>query len=55
MCKKFKEVSINFAQSCLQKCIIYSNIYGKGKQEWNKACIAFSLHPRKLNTFMKTR
>jgi hypothetical protein len=29
--------------------------YGKGKQKWNSVCADFGIHPRKLNTLMKTR
>jgi hypothetical protein len=29
--------------------------FGKGKQEWEKACIISSLPPRKLNIPMKIR
>jgi len=39
----------------LEKCITRPKKFGKGKHEWNKACIASSLHPRKLNNLVKTR
>jgi hypothetical protein len=55
VCTDLKYVSINFAQANLQKCIIWLKKFGKGTQEWNKACLETSIRPRKLNTPMKTR
>ncbi len=54
---------VNFFKLCFdQVCIrIFTKVhnmaqkYGKGKQKWNRACVDFGIHPRKLNTLMKTR
>jgi hypothetical protein len=48
-----KYIFIKSAQSDLQKCITWPKKFGKGKQEWTKACIDFRIHPKKLNTFVK--
>jgi hypothetical protein len=37
--KILKYVFIKSAQVDLQKCIIWPKKFGKGKQEWNKACL----------------
>ncbi len=55
VCRKFKCVSIKFAQINFQKCITWSKKYGKGQHERNKYCIEFDSKPRKLNTPMKTK
>jgi hypothetical protein len=55
VCENLKYVSIKFAQTNLQKCITWPNKFGKGRQEWNKACIEVGLRPKKLNTLVKTR
>jgi len=55
VCKNFKFVSIKYAHLDLQKCIIWPETFGNGRQEWNKACSNFNLLPRKLNISMKTR
>jgi len=48
VCKNLKDMSITFAQSNLQKCITWPKKFGKGRHEWNQACISFNLHPRNL-------
>jgi hypothetical protein len=49
ICNNLKFVLIKFAQSDLQKCITWPKFFGKGRQEWNKACSKSNLPPRKLN------
>jgi hypothetical protein len=54
---------VNFLKLCFDQVYIRIFIkvhnmaqkYGKGKQKWNRACVDFGIHPRKLNTLMKTR
>jgi hypothetical protein len=46
---------MKYAHLDLQKCIIWPETFGNGRQEWNKACSNFNLLPRKLNILMKTR
>ncbi len=36
------------------KCTIWPKKFGKGKHEWNKACVEIRIRPRKLNILMKT-
>jgi hypothetical protein len=55
VCKNLKYVSIKSTQANLQICITWLKKSGKGRQEWNKACIEFDLKPKKLNIAMKTR
>jgi hypothetical protein len=46
---------VKFAHINLWKCVTWPKISGKGKQKWEKACVETSLHPKKLNTPVKTR
>ena len=39
MCKGMKEVSLKDAQKSLQSCITWTKKSGKGRQEWDRACI----------------
>ena len=55
MCKGMKEVSLKDAQKSLQSCITWTKKSGKGRQEWDKACIDAGLPTRKLKTPVKTR
>jgi hypothetical protein len=55
MCKGLKEVSLKDAQKSLQSCITWTKKSGKGRQEWDKACIDAGLPSRKLKTHVKTR
>ncbi len=55
MCTDLKYVSIKYVQVDLQKCMIWLKVFGKGRQEWNKACLETNIRPRKLNTHVKTR
>ncbi len=50
MCKHIKSIEVN-----LQKCITWRKKFGKGRQEWNKACFEIGIGPRKLNTLVKTK
>jgi hypothetical protein len=54
-CKDLKYVSFKSTQTYLQKCITWLKKFGKGRQEWNKACVETSIHPKKLNTPVKTK
>ena len=47
MCKGMKEVSLKNAQKSLQSCITWTKKLGKGRQEWDKACIDVRLPPMK--------
>jgi hypothetical protein len=53
--KKLKHISIKLAKSNLQKCITWPKKSIKKNQEWTKACSDSGIHPRKLNTPIKTR
>ena len=53
MCKSMKEVSLKNAQKSLQSCITWTKKSGKGRQEWEKACIDVGLPTRKLKTPVK--
>ena len=55
MCKGMKEVSLKNAHKSLQSCITWTKKLGKGRQEWDKACIDAGLPTRKLKTHVKTR
>jgi hypothetical protein len=55
VCKDLKYVSIKFAQANLQKCITWFKKFGKGRQEWNKACSEIGIRPKKLNILVKTK
>jgi hypothetical protein len=44
MCKNMKYVFIEYAQANLQKNIIWPKKIGKGKHEWNKACVEVGIH-----------
>jgi len=55
VCEDLKYVSIKSVQTYLEKCITWLKKFGKGKHEWNKACVETSILPRKLNTSVKTR
>ena len=50
-----KDVSIKHAQAAIHKCITWPKKSGKGRQEWNRACLDSGKRPRKLNTPVKTR
>jgi hypothetical protein len=50
VCKHIKSIEVN-----LQKCITWRKKFGKGRQEWNKACFEIGIGPRKLNTLVKTK
>ncbi len=54
VCKDLQYVSIKVAQGDLQKCITWLNFFGKGKEEWEKACVNSSFPQKKLNTQVKT-
>ena len=43
------------AQKSLQSCITWTKKSGKGRQEWDRACIDAGLPTRKLKTPVKTR
>jgi hypothetical protein len=49
VCKDLKYVYIKSTQANLQKCITWPKKFGKGRHEWNKACVETSIHPKKLN------
>ncbi len=55
VCKDLKYVYIKSTHANLQKCITWFKNSGKGRQEWNKACLEIGICPKKLNTLMKTR
>jgi hypothetical protein len=55
MYRSLRYVSIKIVHANLQKCIAWPKTYGKGREEWTKACVNIGIHPRKLNTRMKTR
>jgi hypothetical protein len=55
VCKDLKYVSFKSIRANLQKCIIWFKKSRKGRQKWNKACVDISIHPRKLNTPVKTK
>jgi hypothetical protein len=38
-----------------KKCITWLKNFGKGRQEWNKACMDAKIFPKNLNTPIKTR
>lgn len=44
VCKNMKFVFIEYTQENLQKCIIWPKKIGKGKYEWNKACVKVGIH-----------
>lgn len=54
-CRSFKYISTKFTHVNMQKCIIWLNFFGNGKQKLEKACVEVGLCLRKLNTLMKTR
>ncbi len=53
--KKLKYVSIKSTQANLQTCIIRSKKFGKGRHEWNKACLETKIQPKKPNILVKIR
>jgi hypothetical protein len=53
--KNLKHISIKSTKSNLQMCITWPKKSRKRKREWTKACSDFGIHPRKLNTPIKTR
>ncbi len=55
VCKELKHVFVKSAQTDLQKYINWLKEFGKGRPEWNKACVEIGIRPRKLNTLVKTR
>jgi hypothetical protein len=48
-------VSIKAVQAYLQKYITWPQKSKKGRRQWTKACVEIGIHPKKLNTPMKTR
>ncbi len=55
MYKDLNYDSIKSVQVDLQKCITWPKKFGKGRQEWNKVCVETNIHPKKLNTLVKTK
>jgi hypothetical protein len=55
MCKNLKYVFIKANKANLQKNITWPQKFGRGRQELTKACVDFGIHPKKLNTLVKTR
>jgi hypothetical protein len=55
VCMDMKEVLLKDDQTSLQKTIIWTKKFGKGREEWDKACIEVGLLARKLKTLMKIR
>jgi hypothetical protein len=55
VCKDLKYVYVKFVQEDMQKCITWPKKSRKGRQEWNKAYVEIGIHPKKLNTLLKTR
>jgi hypothetical protein len=55
ICKNLQFISIKSTQSNLHKCITWPKKPRKGRQEHNKTCLNFNIHPRKLNIPIKTR
>ncbi len=56
LCIGMKEASLKDTQQAMQKIITQITKFGKGWQEWDKACIEVNtLATRKLKTPMKTR
>ncbi len=50
------QVSVKDVQAALQKTItLCTKKSGKGRQEWEKACIECGMPPRKLKTVIKTK
>jgi hypothetical protein len=54
VCKSMKHVSVKNAQSTLQKTITWTKKSGRGRQEWEKACIEAGLASRRLRIPVKT-
>ncbi len=50
-----KQVNVKATQGNLQKIIAWTKKSGKGKQEWEKACVEKGLWFQKLKTLVKTR
>lgn len=55
VCFGFREVLVTDVQASLQKTTTWTKKIGKGRIEWNKACVDSSLRPRKLKTLVKIR
>jgi hypothetical protein len=55
VCMNLKFILIKFVQSNLQKCIIWLQKSGKGRQKWNKAWSNSNLPPTKLHTLVNAR
>ncbi len=55
VCRDLKYVSIKFVQAYIQKCITWPKKSGKERLLWNKACVKTIIHPKNLNTLVKTR
>jgi hypothetical protein len=53
--KNLRYVFIKANKANLQKNITWPKKFGRGRQELTKACVDFGIHPRKLNTLVKTR
>jgi hypothetical protein len=51
----FREVSLKAIQSTLQKTITWIKKFGKGRSEWQRACLDARVSHQKLKTPMKTR
>jgi hypothetical protein len=50
-----KQVYVKVTQSSLQKTTTWTKKSGKGRQEWERACVERRLWPRKSKTLMKIR
>jgi hypothetical protein len=55
VCINFKYVSIKFTKTYMQNCITWPKKFENCSEEWDKAYVESGLHPRKLNTLVKTR
>ncbi len=55
VCKDMRFMSIKNVQYDIHKCITWSKKFGKGRLEWNKACMDARICPKKLNTLIKTK
>ncbi len=55
MITSLKQVNVKVAQGNLQKIITWTKKSGKGRQEWERACVERRLWLQKLKTPVKTR
>jgi len=53
--KGLMQVSVNDAQTTLQKIITWTKKFSRSRQEWEKVCIECGLLPQKMKTLIKTR